>query len=277
MNYAEYTTVYDVRTTERGSGTTDTGQDTYFLELIRSTSAEMEAACAGRRFVPVRETRYFDMPGGAEIELEDNDLLEVTTVTNGEGTAIAGTAYRLHPYNVTPYYKLELKYSSGIVWLPDSSGEWQRVIAVAGVWGYHRDYASAWLDTTATLSVAITVAGSTSFTCTTGKIKAGQLLKIDSEYFYASSVATGATDTVTCVPAVNGSTAATHLISAPIYRWYYPEIEKVCRQAVNAYERLKNNPVGETVSMDGQTFTTPKDVQKWIGNQMAGLGLTRTH
>ena len=253
--YADYTTVNAVRSTYRG--TTATGQDTLFTDLIRSTSRDVEAACGGRRFAPRIDTLRFDYPGGDRQLDFDDDLLALTTLTNGDANAIAATNYNLLPYSGPPYYALRLKESSTDVWELDSSGNSERVISVLGVWGWHPLYADVWLSTGATLAEAITTTTATTFTCTTGILVAGDLIQIDSEWMHVSSVSTGASDTATVVRGVNGSTAATHLISTAISRWHFPTLEMIVRQAVSAYERLKNNPVGETINVDGQTFQTP--------------------
>ena len=271
--WAEYTTVTDVRSTYRG--TSATGQDTLFLDLIRSTSRDMEQIAGGRKFYPRVETRYFDKPADRALDLDD-DLLVVTTLTNGDATVVAASDYNLYPFNQTPYYQVRLRSTSSVVWQIDSNGDFERAISLLGIWGYHADYGGlAWLENGNTLAAAISSTTATTFTCTTGKARGGDLLKIDSEYLYAESVSTGASDTVTVIRGVNGSTAATHLIAAPVTRWYQPSLEMICRMAVSAYERLKNNPVGESVEVDGYRFETPKDVKKWIASQMAESGFLR--
>ena len=270
--YADYSTVNEVRATYRG--TTATGQDTLFSELIRSTSRDIEAACGGRRFYARIETRRFDYTADRQLDLDD-DLLAVTTVTNGDATTVAATDYHLLPYYGPPYYAIRLNEASTVLWQLDSSGNSERVIQIAGQWGWHPAYADIWLDTGGTLAAAITSTTATTTTCTTGTVRAGYLIKIDSEYLHVSAVTTGASDTLTIVRGVNGSTAASHLISAPISRWYFPSLEMICRMAVSAYERLKNNPVGETVRLDGQSFSTPKDVKVWVESQLESIGARR--
>lgn len=272
MIFAEYATVNDVRSVYIGDG--NTGQDPLILFLIRSISRDIDDAAGGRKFYPRVDTRYFDTPGDDQLDFDD-DVLAVTTFTNGDGSVI--TAYNLQPYNETPYHSLRLKATSGVVWLPDSDGNYQRNLSVLCICGWHRLYAHAWPDTTATLSAAITTTTATTFTCTTGIIKAGDLLKLDTEYLYASSVATGASDTVTCVRGVNGSTAATHVISSVIYRWWQPDIQQLCIEAVVAKLRLKDNPVGESIQVGSYTFSVQKDVNVFIRQRLEGLGAVRVY
>ena len=270
--YAEYATINDVLTNYIGDS--NTGQNTLLLSLIRSISRDIDDAAGGRKFFPRVETRYFDTPGDDQLDFDD-DLLAVTTFTNGDASAI--TAYNLRPYNETPYHSLRLKQTSGIAWLPDTDGNWERNLSVLGIWGWHRLYAHAWPDTTATLAAAITTTTATTFTCTTGIVKAGDLLKIDSEFIYASSVSVAGSDTVTCVRGVNGSTAATHVISSVLYRWWIPEINQLCVEAVVAKLRLKDNPVGESVRVGDGMFSTPKDINVYIRQRLHGLGVVRVN
>lgn len=269
--YADYTTLTDVRATYINS--TATGRDTLFSSLIRSTSREIEQA-SNRKFYPRVETRYFDTPdAGLGSLLFDDDLLALTTLTNGDGTAFTASDYKLYPLNATPKQFVKVLASSSLRW-QTASGDPEGAISVAGVWGFHDDYGSAWLDIAGVLAAALN-SSATSFTCTTGTVRVGDLLKIDSEYLYASAVSTSSTDTVTCVRGVNGSTATSHLISAPLYRWYYPAITALATVAVVAYERLQNNPLAETISIDGYNFATPKDVTKYIQSRLGVLGLIR--
>jgi len=271
--YAEYATLNSVRTLY--AGTTATAQDTFILDLIRATSRDIDAQAGGRAFYPRIETRYYDVPADRQLDLDD-DLLALTTLTNGDNNAIASTEYKLYPRNETPAYGVRLNESSAEIWEPDNDGNYESVIDVLGIWGYHHLYSHAWPDTTAILAAAITTTMATSTTCTTGLIYAGDLIKLDSEYLYVSAVATGASDTLTLVRGVNGSTAATHVISSIIYRWWNPDIFQLCAEAVVAKVRLKNSPVGDTVQVGDATFQTPKDVNAFVRKRLEGLGFVRT-
>lgn len=268
-SYAEYTTVYDVRQTL--VGVTTTGQDTLYQDLIKSTSGDIDDL-SGRRFVPRVESLVYDTPRDGYLCFGNRDILELTTLTNGDGTVIGASYYLLDEPNDYPKWRLKLKPSSGLAWVSDSNGESGQAIAVVAITGYHNDYTNAWRQID-TLAAAITTTNATAAT-TTGSalIHAGDFLKIDSEYLYPSAVTT---TTLTLIRGVNGSTAATHLISAPIYKWVNPSVEMICRNAVLAQERLKNNPVGETVAIGGYQFNTPKDVTQYIKKRLLALGLVR--
>lgn len=269
---AEYTTVTELRSTYLGA--TGTSDDALLLDMIRAISRDIDDLSQKQHY-PSVETRYFDVPedGSRQLDL-DKLLLAVTTLTNGDGTVIAASEYNPLPRNQTPYYALRLKENTTNWWTTDGGGNRESVIALAGIWGHHRDYANAWEDTSGALAAAISSAGAATFTVTTGTVKAGYLLKIDSEYLYASSVSVGASDIVTVVRGVNGSTPATHLISAPVYRWTPgAAIELLCRQAAAATYKLRDNPSGEAISIDGNTFHTPRDVRPWLEKQLRAMGL----
>lgn len=273
--YGEYALVSDVR--ERYLKAENAPDDTLILDFIREASSFVDSA-AGRFFYPLIKTRTLD--AGKDIANDgrtlmlDWDCLALTTVTNGDTVAVLPASYVTEPRNDSPIWGVTLKGSSGLYWNYNTDPE--NAISVAAIWGYHADYANAWPDVGATLAAAITTASATSFTCTTDKLKPGMLLKIDSEYLYVSSVVTGTSDTITVVRGVNGSTAATHLISASIYPWTLDQgLVGVVWRATAALYRLRDNPIGDSVTIDGQTFQTPRDVQAFIKQQIISLGLVR--
>jgi len=261
--YIEYTTLADLRTY---SGSTATGEDTLLLDLIRTTSRDINKI-GGHKYYPRVETRTYDYPDGYQLDFDD-DLLALTTLSNPSGTTVASTNYRLIPVNGYPKFAVRLLGSTTVQWQQNASGFNEDSVTALGVWGYHPNYDDAWLDISATLAAAITTTSATSFTCTTGKVRAGDLLKIDSEYIYAVSVSVSGSDTVTCIRGVNGSTAATHLISTALYRWYFPEISTLCTEAVIARHKLKNNPVGERIQIGEYTVATPQDIHAYIERRL---------
>ena len=115
--------------------TTYDADDDAAIENIIEGSSRLIDNLAGRWFYPKTETRYFDVPAGREIEL-DEDLLTVTTLTNGDDTVITSTYYSLIPRNSTPKHSLIMKTTSIYNWTGNSSGDTEGVISIAGTWGY---------------------------------------------------------------------------------------------------------------------------------------------
>ena len=285
--YYEYTTLSDVRSTLIGSAST--AQDTLITDFIKSTSREIDNI-SNRHFAPRVQTRNYTPPisgiydprmGWASAYGEtrgilpfDDDLLAITTLTNGDGSAITSADYVLYPANESAKFGIRLKSTASVIWLPDSAGQYEQVIALLGVWGYHEDYANAYLSAGTIADVAGISASATSYTASASHgIKAGQLLKMESEFVSASAVSS---NTITIVRGVNGSTAATHVTATAVSAWTNPSVEMVCRVAVQAQLQLKNNPIGETVSAGGYVFTTPKDVTEYIQQRLMNLGLINT-
>lgn len=115
---------------------TNTNDDSVIEDIIEGVSRYIDRK-TGRTFYARTETRYYDVPrnGSRTLKLDD-DLLTITTLTNGDDNAIASSEYHLIPKNVAPYYEIRLKASSSTFWDFDSDGNSEFVISVAGTWGY---------------------------------------------------------------------------------------------------------------------------------------------
>lgn len=112
----------------------DVMDDVLIESLITGVSRYIDNATR-RRFYASTETHYFDTPTGRELWLDD-DLLSVTTLTNGDGVIIPAAEYKLRPYSRTPYYQIALKASSDYSWESEEDGDGEGVISLAGSWGY---------------------------------------------------------------------------------------------------------------------------------------------
>lgn len=116
------------------TNSTDAIDDTVVDALITAASRYIDTR-TGRTFYSRTETHYFDVPEGRTLWLDD-DLISVTTLTNGDGTVLTTTDYMLQPYNDAPYYAIKLKDISDVVWEVDSNSSAERVITLAGSWGF---------------------------------------------------------------------------------------------------------------------------------------------
>lgn len=267
----ELTTVYKVRSQYLAAE--QTTDDAMLYGFCRQVTNEIQNS-ANRRFIPWIETQYYDMPGSAWGDLLlDDDLLSLTSIVNGNTLALSATQFKLYPLNRPAKRKVRLEVNSGVSWLPSSGGYILGAIDVTGVWGFHRDYSTAWELSGATLAAAIN-ASVTSFTCQTGVIHSGDLLEVDTEWLYVTAVAVSTSDTVTVIRGANGSTAASHLITAPIYR-YAPDsaVAELATQCAAGYYQLRKNPNMETTTIDGQVFSTPKDIAAHIRKRLEALSL----
>jgi hypothetical protein len=113
---------------------TDATDDTVIEGLIERASRYIDDK-TGRTFYARTETHYFDYPRSRTLKMDD-DLLSVTTLTNGDGTEIANTEYNLLPYNDAPYFAIKLTDVTTTYWQGSSSGSYEKIITVLGTWGY---------------------------------------------------------------------------------------------------------------------------------------------
>jgi hypothetical protein len=210
---------------------TNEANDAFTLGVLRQLTARFEAEC-NQVFAPVIKTRYYDARGDHSIDYGKKrlflryPLLEANAVTDGNDTAlVADTDYRLYPRDTVAYALQGLSAYGG--W-HQYTGDWVEAISVAGIWGYHEDYANAWVasgdalaanvsDTTGT---TLTVADVDAVNPLTGyaRFSPGMLIRIDDEYMTVLSVDSDA-NTLTVQRGANGSTAATHDEEAAISVW----------------------------------------------------------
>lgn len=195
-------------------GLTSTAQDARLKRLIERASAYLEAATR-RVFVPMTETRVFDVPADATAPLWlDQDLLAVTAVSDGGG-AVAVSDLVLYPLNAA--CKRMIALASG--WETDMTAP--AAISVSGRWGYEEG-----LDATgATLAAAISSTTANTMTVSDGSlIETGWCVLIDGEQMFVVSIVG---TTVTVLRGNNGTTAATHSAGTVIYRYVpAPAIEE---------------------------------------------------
>jgi hypothetical protein len=102
--------------------------------MVEGASRLIDNICGGRTFYGRTETRYYDTPEDDTLFLDD-DLLTITTLTNGDATTITSADYHLLPKNETAKHSIKLKDSSTLSW-EDNNGYDELAISVAGTWGY---------------------------------------------------------------------------------------------------------------------------------------------
>jgi hypothetical protein len=129
-----YTTLADVKALLRVTST-DATDDGVMEELITQASRIIDGETR-RTFYARSETKYFDTPEGVSLFIDNDDLLTITTLTNGSGTVITSAKYKLYPLNSSPKYEIRLLGSSGVYWEYTSSGDADSAITIAGTWGY---------------------------------------------------------------------------------------------------------------------------------------------
>ena len=114
---------------------TDTTDDAVIGDILEAASRLIDTETR-RTFYARIETRNYDVPDGNTLYIEDDDLLAITTLTNGDDTVLASTEYILMPANSYPKYAIKIKQSSDYAWESESDGDYEQVISILGSWGY---------------------------------------------------------------------------------------------------------------------------------------------
>lgn len=226
-----------------------------------------------RKFYPRQETRFFDYEKPQEVRLDD-DMLALTTLKyqNGACTISSGVMWlgTGKSWNYPPYDRIVLDKSSGSVL--NYSGTPQRAIEVTATWGYHEDWANAWVDTGTSLAGAYNIgAGSLSLagagSAGTGasdiegdfpRMGVGDILKIGEQYFSVTGGTTSGND-VMIRGAMNGTTAASYASGASIARFApEPDIEWATRRLVVWEYGQKDTPYEtKTANVQFGTISVP--------------------
>jgi hypothetical protein len=225
---AFYATLADAKAAIRADNTTD---DSLLLSLVGQASARIDLMMATPGtpyFAPYTEAREYEIrydrvdSGRNAFMLPTADPLLALTSVSLNGSAVSGVA--AFPVSRTPITMI--RRTDGGTWYENSTDA-PPTVTITGVWGYHRAYARAWQAVDA-LAAAIVSTSATTFTVAdvdggdiygfTPRISAGNLVRIDSEIMEVIATTT-ATNVVTVRRGVNGTTAATHLISAAVYTW----------------------------------------------------------
>jgi hypothetical protein len=240
----------------------DPGLDTVVERILESVSRYIDDRTM-RTFNPRIESRYYSVPYKRELRLDD-DLLEVITITNGDGASLPSTEYHLLPKNLSPKFGLLIKSGSQYAWELDSDNGDEYVININGIWGFHSRYTLRGWKLIGTLGAAISDTTTASFTLNTGhSASVGKVYKIDNELFNTTAFS-GNVFTVD-KRGDNGSTAATHSNSTSVYEWQVmSDIKTLCVEvAHNVFAKRfgESNQGAATITAAGVVIT-PKDFGK---------------
>lgn len=273
MDVNVYTTLYELR---RALGLTaaQTGDDDLLLGLLKSASRLIDRY-AGRQFHPVRQMHSYAVEHPALLLLRD-DLVQLHSLTNGDGTSIPSGAIHLEPAGAPVKSALRLDPAQAVL---VHDGDPLDAIQVDGTWGFHPDWARAWQPAGDAVQNNPLAAGATSITVAdadapgpTGygvRFAAGHLLRLESEYVQVLAV-NAAANTLAVARGANGTTAASHAQGTTIERYDPPDdIRQVClRVAMWLYKQRDAGFVQVAGGLRGQIAVPPAlpdDVQQALG------------
>lgn len=258
-SYATYWQIADYLSIPRSNAGDLTGTDASnqiaIMNIARRLSRRFEKDTQAW-FIPRVDTYYFDALYNNHIDSREGTLtfppplLSLTGVTLGDGTVLTvGTDVRARPRGHTPSRTLQL-LGSTYSW-SQYSDDWREAIAVTGIWGARKYYATeGWVSTNDTIKNAggiddseteITVAGLVTDVDANGmapRFDIGQVLRIESEYLIV--IAVNYTDKkITVMRGQLGTTAASHDLDTPIDRFdVQPEIVLALAMTISNHNAL---------------------------------------
>lgn len=243
---AFYCTLADARALMNATTTVDDG---LLLSLIGQVTARIDnlMAAATSYFQPWTEAREYEVrydridSGRNAFILPPGETLLALTSATLNGSAVTASAYPATRNPITM-----IRRTDGGTWYENGTDNPPSVV-ISGVWGYHKAYARAWAEVDA---LAAAIVSTSATTLTVGdvdgvdpygfrpRISVGNLLKIDDELFEVTDTNTSS-NVVTVRRGANGTTAATHLIAAPVSTWQTDDnVRRVtARQAGLLYAR----------------------------------------
>lgn len=246
VSFATYATLADLRMELGVNDPLVTGDDPTAIKALRDATARIDLELAGRSFFPRVQTRYFNAYSdvtGLDLRLHE-PLAEVTSVTNGDGSALTGADYTLIPKAGAPYTSIRLNAVGAVAWQTDTSGDPVDAIQVAGVWHSTQPFGGMWFNSGETLTLASTTTAS--FTPSnvdgedafrrTPRLSEGMLLKAASggttEYLEITRIESG---TAYVNRAARGTTAVAHSAAALSIWQVEPNIAKACVRLASYY------------------------------------------
>lgn len=232
-----YTTIKDLKNyiRSRGGSVQDDVIDDEVINFLLEASSRYIDSETSRYFFPLIETNYYNTPKYRELSF-DGDVLEVLTLTNGNGVAISSTEYNIIPKNMYPKFGLRLKESTSTAWELDTDGDSEFVVALQSINGYHDRYNFAWESIT-TLAEVLDDSELGFDLTSAANIQPGHILRTGNEIVIVDSVSTNTVNVLE--RGGNGSTAAAHDNASAVSIWRpMADCRNACMEiAYSAYMR----------------------------------------
>ena len=207
-----------------GIDTTFATDDALLTRLIIDAEQWAEQAMH-RSAKPIIEARTFDFCDSRMLYFDD-DLLEVVSITNGDGVTVTLTDLFYEPRRMYPKYAIGFEVGTSDVWTYSTTPE--NAISVNAVWGYHDDWGNAWINSmdevedaaginASVTTITVNDVNGANIDNDSPRFSVGMLLKVESEWMEVTAATNSTADTLTVKRAARGSTAATHAKNTPIY------------------------------------------------------------
>ncbi len=242
-DYGTYASLSELKAS-LGIASSDTADDAEHRRVLERVSRFIDDYC-GRHFYVKTATKTFTAEE-SDYLLLTGDLLSITTLKTDEDEdwdydySWAVTDYHLYPFNGFPKWKIMVKAQGDYTFPSQIEG-----VQIAGQWGYGDGESATPYADSGTATAEELDATETGVDVVDGtKVEVGNTILVESEQMYVTAVAT---NTLTVVRGVNGTTAATHATAKTVYVYQYPGpvIEACLIQAARIWKR-KDAPFGVT-------------------------------
>jgi len=269
------TTLTRLKNHMKGAGL-DTWDDTLLQLFIEQASADI---ITNLQRLPLPHTatlkidyskRYISSNSMVMSLYADTELLEVTSITNGDTNTVAASKYFLEPANKYPKTRIALKYASGLRWRQSTSNnEWRQAITLVGIFGYVPHYSNAWPDSTANINEGGQFSASdTTLTVTDGTVfSVGNYIKIDDEILFITAIST---NDLTVERGRLGTTASTHEDDTDIYTFKQKRDIELAATEWAAYLYKTKDKIGDEIITFANGVQAPRGlaptVIKTVGN-----------
>lgn len=247
----------------------ETTRDDLLMDYIAEASAQLQAACM-RVFMPYLATKKFGPAfvwTASDLKLRD-DLLEVTTLTNASGAAIA-SGYALAPDNLYPKTAITLDSAAGLSWqYPYRESR----VEVAGIWGCVPHWGACWRDSSVNVPGAGLTNSATTMALTAGagvNFEVGQYIRLGGDSTDEIALITGITtsvgsDTLTITRGELGTTPAAHTSTDDIYCFEQRADIKAAARELAVYGYLHKDQIGSRVQIIADGVITVDDLSPQV-------------
>ena len=255
--------------------TANATEDAKILRNLRTVSRRVDAILdpARRRpiFEPYREARRIRVTSelvnryDGTLRLTD-PLLALSALSIASTALVIDTGVAAWPDTTAPIEYLRLLNCTDYSWYHDpgcTDCGGPLTVTVTGLWGLHRDYASAWAAvdaltagiTSSATTVPVADADGTDEYGLTPRFSPGDLIKVDDEFMEITAIAS---NNLTVRRAQNGTTAAAHDSADTVSVWRVEEAvrHEVARQAGLMYARFGAYTSMEVTGMGEMRYPT---------------------
>lgn len=289
MTWQQYPNIWlcsldDVKDRRASSGGTDSDYDNAQLSMfIEQASSDIVRNLQSLPLPHVAtalfdySSEYIDIDSRVLNVYRDTDILEITSISNGDSSSVASSAYTLKPNNAYPKYQIALKETSGVSWRGASGGDYEQVISITGIFGNVPHYPTAWHD------VGLELDGDINATITTVTVNDGTLLsighyiKINDEVMFVEAISS---NDLTVQRGALGTTAASHTDEDTITRFQFKnDLRLACAEWASYLYSTKDKLGDEVITFNGGVQAprglAPTVIKTIMGNRKVHLdGLT---